>query len=467
MLLRRATRSLLLSTAALLLPVFAGAQGFGLNEIGSCAISRGFAVTAGGCSDASLIYWNPAATVRLDGWSLLAGASSIALKGTFTRDTTGKEYEMNPPVTIVPNVFLNHHMKGSKLSLGAGVYVPYGLTSEWSDSFPGRFASRKASLKTIYVQPNVAYQITSKWSIGGGPIWAHSSVELEQGIDLSTQVAVAAAPPSPAVTFAQLGIAKGTQIGHVNLKGSASAFGAQVGAIGKVSDHWTIGLRYLSPVTFKYDDADAVFTQDSTKLVLAAGVGTIPAGTAVDALVGPSFKTGGRLTTQHATTEIKHPAQAQVGFNYTGVKDWNIEVDYAWVQWRSFKNLSVDFDSTSLNKTLIEDYNNTSSIRFGVERAFSNKATLRLGAAGASSAAPDETVTPLLPEQDRGYLTLGGSYPITSMLTLDGAYAHISTGGFRGRTDERSSRAVTALQINNGVYSLSANIFSFSLKASF
>jgi long-chain fatty acid transport protein len=459
--LRRATRSLLLSTAALLLPAFAGAQGFGLNEIGSCAIGRSFAVTGGGCSDASLIYWNPAGTTGLDGWSVLAGASSIALKGSFTRDTSGRKYDMDAPTAIVPNVFISHHMKGSNLAFGVGVYVPYGLTSQWGDSFPGRFSSQKASLQTIYVQPNVAYQINSKWSIGGGPIWAHSSVELQQAIDLSTSVA------APGVTFAQLGIAKGTQFGTGDLKGSGSGIGGQIGLLGKVSNNWTIGLHYVLPVTIKYTNANATFTQDSTHLVLPAAVGTIPAGTPVDALVGPSFGATGQLAAQHASTEIKQPAQAQVGFNYAGFKDWNLEADYAWVNWHTFKNLFVSFDSTTLNKALIEDYNNTSSIRLSVERIFANQARLRVGFAGTSSAAPPETVTPLLPEQDRSYGTVGGSYPLTSMLTLEGAYARISTSGFRGRTDERASRAITALQIDNGVYQLSANIFSFSLKASF
>src|SRR5207249_2311033 len=130
-----------------------------------------------------LVFWNPAATLRLDGWSALAGAASISVKGSFTRDTSGKKYESDVPTAIVPHVFVSHHLKGSKVAFGAGLYVPYGLTSQWGDSFPGRFSAKKASLQTIYVQPNVAWQVTDKWSIGGGPIWAHSSVELEQGID--------------------------------------------------------------------------------------------------------------------------------------------------------------------------------------------------------------------------------------------------------------------------------------------
>ena len=40
------------SLAACALPAVAHAQGFGLNEIGSCAIGRGFAVTGATCDAA-------------------------------------------------------------------------------------------------------------------------------------------------------------------------------------------------------------------------------------------------------------------------------------------------------------------------------------------------------------------------------------------------------------------------------
>ena len=52
------------------------------------------------------------------------------------------------------------------LAYGIGLYVPFGLTSQWGEEFPGRFAAQKASLKTLYVQPNVAFQLTDNWSIG-------------------------------------------------------------------------------------------------------------------------------------------------------------------------------------------------------------------------------------------------------------------------------------------------------------
>jgi long-chain fatty acid transport protein len=116
---------------------------------------------------------------------------------------------------------------------------------------------------------------------------------------------------------------------------------------------------------------------------------------------------------------------------------------------------------------LIEDYNNTSAIRLGAQRTFTGGAELRLGFSGVASAAPDETVTPLLPEQDRAYGSIGAAYPITSSITREGAYLRVFAGGKRGRIVERSSRSQTAAQLNSGVYELDANVFSFSLKAIF
>jgi long-subunit fatty acid transport protein len=70
---------------------------------------------------------------------------------------------------------------------------------------------------------------------------------------------------------------------------------------------------------------------------------------------------------------------------------------------------------------------------------------------------------------DRGYGMLGAGIPVMGRFALDAAYAHIFTSGRRGRIDERASGATSAqaLALNSGFYTLSANIFSLSLKANF
>ena len=450
-----------IAIALLALPAVASAQAFGLNEIGACALSRGFAVTSAPCDDASSIYWNPGAVPSKPGWMISGGAAIIALKGDFTRDSTFKRYESDIPTTAVPEFFAMY--RKDRFAYGLGVYVPYGLTSQWGDDFPGRFAAKKASLQTVYVQPNLAYAITPNWSFGGGLVIGHSSVELIQALDLSAQ------SPQPGVTFGQLGIAKYTEFGRANLKGSAMAYGFDIGIHGTFAKDWQTGLRLLSQVSFNYDDADATFTQTPTGLVLAANnpLGA-PAGTPVDALVASQFTTGA-LVPQKVATVIRHPAQFQIGVGYTGFTSTTLSIDYAYLGGKSFNSLPVDFGGPAPDRVLIEDYNNASSIRLGAERRFSGGKALRVGFNAAASAAPPETVTPLLPEQDREIAMIGGGLPLFSGLVLDATYAHIFTPGARGRIDERTvgMTSAQALALNNGAYTLKANIVSFSLKYSF
>lgn len=461
----RSTRYLsVIASLALALPAPAYSQAFGINEIGTCAASRAFAVTGSPCQDASSIFWNPG-VVSPKGWSILAGAAVIKIGGSFTQDTTFREFEGDVPTALVPHAFLSYRRENSRLSFGAGLYAPYGLTSQWKDDFPGRFIAKKAALATVYVQPNVAFQINDKWSIGGGPIIGHSTVELIQALDLSEQ-----ATTTPGVTFGNLGIAKRTEFAKANLKGSATGFGAHFGFFGKPNASWTVGVRYLTAVNFDYDGAEATFTQTQTGLILPPG-NPINPGTAVpiDGVLAPQFTTGGRLVAQGVETKINHPAQIQAGFGYSGVANWLLSADYSWTGWRSFKELPVTFlgPANVSNRVLIEDYNNTSAFRLGAQRSFTGGAQLRFGFSGVASAAPDETVTPLLPEQDRAYASIGGAYPITSRFTIEGGYLNVMAPGKRGRIIERTARSQTALSLNSGKYELDAHVFSLSLKANY
>ncbi|MEP6730324.1 MAG: outer membrane protein transport protein [bacterium] len=449
--------------ALLSLPAVAGAQAFGLNEIGSCALARGFAVTGAPCADASNIYWNPGAMPKANGLSIMGGAAAIKIDGDFTRDTSFRRHEADVATAYVPHVFLNY--RAGKAAYGIGVYVPYGLTSQWGDDFPGRFAAKKASLETIYIQPNLSYQLTDKWSIGGGPVIGHSTVELIRAIDLASTPT-----PTPGVTFGNLGIPKYTEFGRATLKGSAMAYGMNLGIHGQLTPQWEMGVRFLSQLTFSYDDADATFTQTPTGIVLAANNPLpFPAGTKIDDLLAPNFASV--LNAQKVSTEIQHPAQIQVGFGYTGFERTTLSADYAYVGWKSFKALPVNFLGAAKNNSTVlqEDYNNTSSIRLGAEHRMLNGTALRVGFSAAASAAPPETVTPLLPEMDRQLGMIGGALPLFGKLVLDGTYAHIFTGGSRGRIDERpvGFTSAQAQALSSGFYTLSANIVSLSLKYSY
>lgn len=190
------------------------------------------------------------------------------------------------------------------------------------------------------------------------------------------------------------------------------------------------------------------------------------AGMPIDAVVAGSFAEGQALGPQTVGTNIPHPAQAQFGFTYSGYQNTLLTAEYVWLGWKSFKELPVNLSAAG-ERVLIEDYNNSSGIRLAAEHRMQNGWAVRGGTTMASSAAPPETVTPLLPEQDRYTLNMGAGIPLTSRFALDLAYAHVGTWGARGRIAERESRDITAAEINSGYYRLWANIFSLSLSATY
>ncbi len=442
----------------------ARAQGFQLNEIGSCAVARGQAVTASPCKDPSVIYWNPAAAASLEGWSIYAGAAAVIVSGGFTADTSRHLFDANVPVSVPPHVFVNYGSTDDRWAAGLGVYVPYGLSYGWHSDFPGRFETLEASLTSVYFQPNFAYRIAPNWQVGGGPVFGYSHVQLRQSLDLAQQQA------APGLTFGQLGVAAQTEFARAKLSGSGTAFGFNLGVHGTLGADWEIGARYLSQLDFHYDNADATFSQVPTNLILSAGnpLG-LPPGTPVDAVLGAEFAPGQPLSAQKVSTRIKHPAQFQVGVGYSGLVNTRLEGDFEWTQFSAFDQLPIDFNGPASvqNHTLLEDYENSWSIRVGAEHAFPVGIKGRLGFTYVKSPAPDETVTPLLPDMNRRNYTAGIGVPLSPRYTLDAAYLHVDTSGRRGRIVERTRPDQTALDLNSGFYTLNANVVSLSIRANF
>ena len=357
-------------------PVAAHAQGFQLNEIGSCAVARGQAVTASPCKDPSDIYWNPAAAVSLEGWSVYAGIAAIAVGGGFTADTSRRFSKGDVPVEFPPNLFVNYGSKDNRWAVGLGVYVPYGLTSQWDNNFPGRFEALKASLASVYFQPNFAYRFAPNWEIGGGPVIGYSQVQLRQSLDLAQQFA------QPNLTFGQLGVAAQTEFARAKLTGSGTAVGFNVGIHGALGPNWDVGARICRSST----STTTTPTRPSPRFspisrCPRATRSAFPAGTPIDAVLSGQFAPGQTLSAQKVSTRIKHPAQFQAGVGYSGLVNSRIEGDFEWTQFSSFHALPLTFNgpASSQNRTLLEDYTNSWSVRVGAEHAFPVGIKGRLG----------------------------------------------------------------------------------------
>jgi len=359
-----------------------------------------------------------------------------------------------------------------------GLFAPYGLQTEWPLSFDGRFTGYKNILRSVYVQPTLAYQVTSWLSLGGGLDIVMGKVELNQRLDLAeAPIPPTLLPPptgSPPYVFGQFGIAPGTDFANAHLEATKATLTAHWGGIIKLNDRLSVGGRYLMHATLDFEGS-AEFSQVPTNLILPAditiGALTIPAGTPIDALLGSAglnlFNT--LLTNQSVTTSITNPEQVVFGLAYKPQSGWTLLGDYQFTRWgERFSLLNIDFPTnTLLNRILYERYQNTSGFRFGAEWAKDATWTFRGGYVYHEGAAPPETVTPLLPEGDRNEFTGGVTVKLAKGLTGDVAYQYIKQNDRRGRTREPILNGVPTTGMNNGLYTFYAHLFGVSLSYAF
>jgi long-chain fatty acid transport protein len=311
----------------------AAAQGYGIYEQGACAMARAGAAVAAPCDDGSAIFFNPAALAMQRGESRLsAGGTLIGPRGTFAGfdgRTTGAMKENWLPV---PQAYYSRPVR-DRLALGIGVFVPFGLTTEWPVEFAGRFVSYKTSLEATYLQPTIAYKINDHVAIGGGPDLVFSRLELNQRVDLATQQL------APGITFAQIGVPSGTDFANFKISGSDFGIAGHVSLLVKANEKLSFGARYLSRHKIKSDELELESAQVPTGLRTPAPLPGIPAGTPVDALLAPQFAAGGRLANQSAATELTVPDQFVAGVAIMPTRRLTFLADYQFTTWSLFKSL--------------------------------------------------------------------------------------------------------------------------------
>jgi long-chain fatty acid transport protein len=455
-------RTAVLCTAGLI-ATFAGrdalAQGFSVYEHDACTMARSGTAVAAPCSGGSAVFFNPAGIVGSETrWNFSAGATLITLDFNYRDSITGRTTDAVKNNIPVPAAYLTRQL-GSRMALGIGVFAPYGLKVEWPTDFEGRFLAYSSDLKTIYVQPTLAYRVTPWLRVGGGFNFVHTIVELRQRVDLSAQAAPAPAPAG--TTLGMLGVPVGTDFADAVVDATGNSFTAHLGVIVEPHPRVSIGARYLLGTTADIE-GEAVFTQVPTGITLAAGnpFGA-PGGTPLDAIVAPQFSGSGLLTTQSAATSIPLPSQLVVGVAFRATPRLTLLADYQLTTWQDFELLTLDF-GTLPDRTLYEDYENSHGYRFGAEYR-GNRMTFRAGYLYHTAAAPAQTVTPLLPEGERSEFTLGLGIPVGSRLRIDVAYQNITQQDRRGRVVEPPVRGPTGASVNSGLYAGGANLFGASL----
>jgi long-chain fatty acid transport protein len=463
-------------------------QGFGVYEQGTCVMARAGATVAQGCGDGSSIYFNPANIVGTEGTTVSIGATLIDAHGGFNYDYTsrppytGVEVELENDPIPAPHLYITYGVN-ENLAVGLGTYVPYGLETVWpvklenGNFFDGAFEGYDNSVQAVYVQPTVAYHISDRLTVGGGPVLAISNVELNQVADLAgVEVSDPEAPESePDTTLGELGVPHHTAFAKSTLEGSgAIGYGANLGVSYQVTDRLRLGLRGTLPITISYEGEatfepvnqerlkDLVFVPPSPLARDTDGDGNPDTPVSANQLVSSRFQDGGTLTTQDVETELTFPAQIVAGLSFQATDRLLLLADYQYTRWSSFDEIAIDFEKAP-DQTRKENYNDTHAIRLGGAYDLTKELTVQAGYLFNTPAAPDEVVTPLLPEAQRNQVTVGLGWRPVDLLEIHAAYQLLLQNDRRGRVRGAPLGQDPTTDLNNGLYEFGANLFGTTL----
>ena len=153
---------------------FAG--GFGIATQSGSGTGNAFAGGAAVADDASVAWSNPAAMMALPSGNQITAVghflrpsfkfSNTGSTGAFAAAGTGEGGD-GGDWAYVPNLFFTTDIN-PKLRLGFAVNAPFGLKTDYESGWRGQLTALKSEIKSVNINPSVAYKLSETVSLGGG-----------------------------------------------------------------------------------------------------------------------------------------------------------------------------------------------------------------------------------------------------------------------------------------------------------
>lgn len=392
-------------------------SGFAIQEQGVSGLGNAFAGGAAAAEDASTLFFNPAGMALIDKPQLTGGVHFIIPEAgfenqgttTLNRPTQGNE-ATSKEEALVPNIYYVAPLNDD-LVWGIGISAPFGLTTEYDSGWVGRYIARKTELKTVSLNPSLAYRVNEKLSIGGGITYMKGDAVLSNAIDMGLVFLnqfQAGGIPVNAQTLAlagdvQANVGGPKYDGGVHLEGDGDGWGINLGLLYEVNDNLRWGAHYRSGVSLDLE-GQADFT---------AG--------ALESILGPAFQDQGGFV------DLDLPDTFSLSV-YQKLNDkWAVMGDVTHTWWSDFEYLTIRFENPSPPDSVIPElWEDVSKYSVGATYQYSDKMKLRFGLAYDESPVPnDEVRSPRIPDENRTWLALGLSYAASEKLTVDVGYVHI------------------------------------------
>lgn len=401
--------------------------GFFLQENNASGLGNAYAGGAAAAEDASTVWWNPAGMTRVKQREVVQAIHIITPSNKFRDD--GSVAALNQPLggnggnaggtAFVPNLYAVIPYS-QQLSFGLGVNAPFGLTTEYDDGWMGRYHAIKSQVKTINVQPSVAWRVNDQLSLGLGINFQWFDARLTQDFNYSAGIAqgaqqAAAGGQIPAAAVPAILAATAGLDSRVTVKGDDTAWGVNVGALWEMNPNTRFGIHYRSEMKYKIE-GDVDFNHPALPALpptLAPVVGAI-----ANAVNAQAFNGDVRA-------EAKLPAILNLSFFHRLNDRWDVMADAQWTGWSSIQEIAfVRVEGTTLD-TLELKFDDVWRVSAGANYRVNDRWMLRGGLAYDQSAANDHDRSPRLPDTDRTWFAFGAQYKHAPNLVVDAGFTYI------------------------------------------
>lgn len=408
----------------------AHAAGFMLTEQSAGALGRAYAGVGVDGTDLSGVYYNPATMTLHPGTQIQAGFVAVGLDLAFegTGDYSHVSENGQYNTQAIPHGYISHQISDS-MWVGLAMTVPFGMGTEYDDDW--RFANRgiSAEVLTFDFNPNVAWKVSDKLSLGAGMSIQYAAADLKMRDN--------AVPGNNALTM------------NGEVDADSWAWGFNLGLMWSPLENLRFGLSYRSKINH---NADGDFTVDNLKLM---GQSTTPE--MVDQILGGhgTYATmlNAALGTHDATATISTPAWLMATAAWDVNDLLSLYATFRWTDWSSFDTLDIHSSAlvtTNGVKTVENHWQDTYLVSVGADLRFTNWWTFRAGIGYETSAVDDQKYrTAIIPDADRLWLALGSSFQATKNMQIDVSAAWLhgvgernlwSTDGSDGNTPEKAGK---------------------------
>lgn len=347
------------------------AAGFQLSE--QSAIQMGRAMAGAGVvgDDLSAVHYNPAGMTLLSGTRMQATGTWVAVNLDYEGDS-GQSENGRLKGQIIPAGFITHQINDS-LWAGLGLTVPYGMGTEYGEGWEGKSRGTESMILTFDINPNLAWKVNEKLSVGGG---------------ISLQYAKA-----------ELGMGMGPM--QANVKGDSWAWGWNVGLMFQPVETVRLGLAYRSHIAHNAE--------------------------------GHTDVKGPLNLTSDMKVRIKTPDTVTLSATWEATDALRLSGTARWSKWSNFRSLNVqnlDLAGTKLGTTVVENnWDDTWFFSVGADYKLNGQWTVRGGVAYDQGPVENQYRMAVIPDTDRVWFSGGASYKYTDNLTFDFGATYIKGVG--------------------------------------